>query len=268
MESSATVRCTDAVPVRRVLFLALAGALATASAQAQEPAACVSLSARPIQAIGAIHLVVDGDPVWLGELAARAASMWNDHGCNGSDRFPRVQLERPSQPHRRIRVRWESGFNAAEPRSCGSFVGSDIVLYGRAIDPRTRTLGGCGNADRVTETLAHEIGHALGLRDRYESECYGSIMSQLVWMGENAILPRSVRAFECDAADLAFDTPSERRRLSRRPVLLASAPSAETGEGAAAKSLLTLPEVAPPLHPRSARTAPGSPARGSDVYRP
>ena len=165
-------------------------------------------------------------------------------------------------------MRWEPGFNAAEPRSCGSFVGSDIVLYGHAIDPRTHALGACGNADRVTETLAHEIGHALGLLDRYESECYGSIMSQLVWMGGNAILPRSVRAFECDAADLAFDTPAERRRLSRRPVLLASAPLAETGESAAARSLLTLTEAAPPRNPKSARAAPGSHGTESDGFRP
>lgn len=269
MESSAAVRSSDAAPTCRSLFLALAGALSVASAQAQEGAACVGLTARPTQAIGAIHLLVDQDPPWLEELALRAAAMWNDVGCHGADRFPRVSLSRPTLPHRRIRLRWEPGFNAAEPRSCGSFVGADIVLYGRAIDPRTRALGGCGNPDRVVETLAHELGHALGLRDRYEPACYGSIMSQLVWVGENSILPRAVQAYECDAADLAFDTPAERRRLSRRPVLLAAAPSTEAGaESASAKSLLTLPEAAPPPRPRSARTAPGSPATESDGYRP
>jgi len=268
MESSAAGRKHEAVSSIRVLLLVLFGAFSTTGVRAQEAPVCVALTARPIQAIGAIHLVVDDDPVWLEELALRAAAMWNDAGCNGDRRFPRIDLERPREAHRKIRVRWEPGFNPAEPRSCGSFVGAEIVLYGRTIDPRTRVLGGCGSPDRIVETLAHELGHAFGLRDRYDAACYGWIMSQLVWLGENAILPRAVQSNECDAADLAFDTPSERRRLSRRPVLLAAELSVDAEEGAAAKSLLTLPESAAPLPPRSARTAPGTRAKGSGGYRP
>lgn len=271
MESSAAGRRHDAVPPTRVLLPALLAALSALGARdalGQEAPACVALSARPIQAIGAIHLVVEEEPLWLEELARHAAAMWNRAGCSGEQRFPRIDLETPRQPHRRIRVRWEPGFNVAEPRSCGSFVGAEIVLYGRAIDPRTRALGSCGSPDRVVETLAHELGHALGLRDLYEPACYGSIMSQLVWVGENAILPRAVRSYECDAADLAFDTPSERRRLVRRPILLAATPSAEVEEGAAAKSLLMLPGSAAPLPRRSARTAPDTPGTASDGYRP
>ena len=146
MESATAGHASATGIVHWVLRFGIAAALLAPVAAAQSGPTCVALKDRPLQAIGAIHLVTDGQPAWLHAAASRAASMWNDPACNVSHAFPRIVLTPTREPHRRVRVRWEPGFNAAEPRSCGSFAGNEIVLYGRAIDPRTRTLGACGNA--------------------------------------------------------------------------------------------------------------------------
>ncbi len=250
------------------LRFAIAAALLALPASAQAGPACVALKERPLQAIGAIHLLAEGQPPWLDAVVARAASMWNDPDCNVARSFPQIVLAATREPHRRLWVRWEAGFNRAEPRSCGSFGGNEIILFGSAIHPATRELGTCGTTDRIVETLAHEIGHALGLLDRFEPECYGSIMSQLVWVRGNAVLPRTVRPSECAAADIAFETPAERRWPGRQPRLLAAISSTAAGDGAAARSLATLPGQPERLLPRSARTAPGSPATMSSEFHP
>ncbi len=243
----------------------------TAAAVSDTAVSCVGLKARPAQAIGAIRLDLGALPTWLRPPAERAAAFWNDPGCNRAGEFPKIVLDETPEPHRVIRVRWEPGHNPREPRSCGSFIGAEIILYGRAIDPRVHALGGCGDLDRVAETLAHELGHALGLTDRFEPACYGSIMSQLVWTSATGILPRRVQPYECAAADLAFETPAERRAGARRDIVLASAGlaiAAGEGEGAAALARLTLPEPAAEPRRRSARTAPGILGTASAEFHP
>ena len=93
-------------------------------------------------------------------------------------------------------------------------------------------------------------------------------MSQLVWVGDNVVLPRAVQRFECAAADIAFETPTERRRPGNQPRLLASIPSEVPDDAIAARSLVTLLELAEPLRRRSARTAPDSLATTSSEFHP
>jgi hypothetical protein len=83
-----------------------------------------------------------------------------------------------------------------------------IDLYGvfRGID---NIVYSCGDSSIITQTLAHEIGHLLGLLEATEyAECSGYIMSH-VMDGPGHYAARSVQTGECDAADAENVMPAE-----------------------------------------------------------
>lgn len=240
------------------LFGSVLGGLAGVGA-AGAADSCVAARQRPAEAIDAIRVVPHGFPPGLRTVVARAMELWNAPSCNGGGGFPRFSLAAESA-HRVLHVRWVRGVNPRVAGSCGSFAGNQISLYSHARDPRDGGLRPCGNAARLAETLAHELGHALGLADQYGAGCQGHIMGQLTRTATGAILARRVRPLECAAADAVFLTLAERGGWAAGDQLAAElgapAPGFTSRVGAAG------------FPPRSARIALGTLATESDGYRP
>ncbi|MCM2268686.1 MAG: hypothetical protein NDJ75_01135 [Thermoanaerobaculia bacterium] len=169
--------------------------------------ACVVGRAAPPGGLSRIALEPIGFPVALAGVAERAAAMWNAARCNNGT-FPRFTLG--GDADRALRVRWAGGLSPSTRGVCGEFAGDEIRLYAAAREPASRRLVPCGDADRVAETLAHELGHALGLLDVGGTACVGHIMSQIVRLPSGEIAPRAVQAAECGMADRRFVTLAER----------------------------------------------------------
>lgn len=249
-------RQVAAVPGRApALLLTLAGLAGPTHATA----ACVEARERPLQAIEAVRVVAHGFPRALAPAVERAMAMWNAPSCN-SGGFPFFRGDTEA-PHRVLHVRWVRGTSPQVEGSCGSFLGNQIVLYSQARDPLGGAVRPCGNVEQVAQTLAHELGHALGLADQYDAECSGYIMGQLVRLRSGQLRERQVRPEECRAADRWFLTIAERGawadadRLAGSPEATAAAP-VRSPAGAAGSPR------------RSARIALGIPATESDGYRP
>lgn len=257
MTAIAVARFASAREPLPILAAALAALAAAPAARGAE--VCVDARERPLQAIEAVRIVPHGFPPAVAPAVARAMAMWNAPECN-SGGFPLFRAQ-TDEPHRVIHVRWIEGTSPRVEGSCGNFSGSQIVLYSHARDPRDGGIRSCGTVGRVTETLAHELGHALGLEDQYDPECDGYIMSQLVRTRRGAVRERRVRPAECAAADRWFLTLAERGGWSGAD-RLADAPAAAAGAGVRPQA------GAAGFPPRSARTAPGIPATASDGFRP
>lgn len=176
--------------------------------------ACVVGRAAPPGGLSRIALEPIGFPAALAGVAERAAAMWNAGRCNNGD-FPRFTLG--GDADRTLRVRWVDGLSPSMRGVCGEFFGDEIRLFAAAREPASRRLVPCGDADRVAETLAHELGHALGLLDVGGTACAGHIMSQMVRSSSGEIAPRAVQAAECGMADRRFVTLAE--RLAPPPAL-------------------------------------------------
>lgn len=257
MTAIAAARSVSSRRPLRTITTALAALAATPAARGAE--VCVDARERPLQAIEAVRVVADGFPPAVAPAVARAMAMWNAPECNTGG-FPLFRAQ-TDEPHRVLRVLWIEGTNPHVEGSCGNFSGNQVLVYSHARDPRDGGIRSCGTVARIAETLAHELGHALGLEDQYGPECDGYIMGQLVRTRGGAVRERRVRAAECAAADRWFLTLAERGGWSGAD-RLAAAPDAAAGAG------VRPPAGAAGSPPRSARTAPGIPATGSDGFRP
>jgi len=235
------------------LVVRLVTALAASATASSAAESCVSAKVRPLQAIEAVRLVPRDFPAGLLPIVERAMSFWNHAGCNGDAGFPRFRFV-TDEPHRVVYVRWVPGTSATAEGLCGTFAGDEIVLYSHARDGRGRPARSCGGPPRLAETLAHELGHVLGLDDQYATRCAGYIMNQLWLTRSGAPLERRVRPEECAAADTGFLTAAERGGRTAAEQLAAEA--------------LRLRAGAAGSRPRSARIALGIPATESDGYRP
>jgi hypothetical protein len=209
-------------PLAAALAATIATAAAAAAAPRAAPASCPVERRELIDALSAIALDAAAVPVRLAPAVGRAAAMWNDAACRGAGGFPRF-VSAGEEADRTIAVVWHDGLSPRDPTSCGSFAGDQIHLYGRARDPLSGRVAGCGHRERVAETLAHELGHVLGLLDQAAAGCGGQIMSRVVRSADGAIRGRRVQPEECRAADEKFVTAEERRRERGRqePLLLA-----------------------------------------------
>jgi hypothetical protein len=242
---------------------AIAAAFAAAPGVAAEgaPWRCASTRGRPPQALEAVRVVPVGLPPAAAWALERATSLWNDASCNAAGAFP-VFVTATELPHRVLQVVWHAGAHPGRRGVCGSFAGTRIDLWAATVDAQG-VAGSCGGPERLAETLAHELGHVLGLEDRYEPECSGAIMSQLTRLSSGELLARAVRAEECAAADSVFATEAE-RRLEEAGWRVAEV----LAESAGAAPLRPRSPAAPPDPRRSVRTAPGSRATGSAAFRP
>jgi hypothetical protein len=185
--------------------LLLAAAIA-APAAAIDAAPCVIGRIAPPGGLSRIALEAVGFPRDLRDVPRMAAEMWNAGHCNAG-RFPRFTLD--GEGDRRLRVRWIEGVSP-EPGVCGRFARDEIELYAATLTPARRKPLRCGDRQRVAETLAHELGHALGLLDVRGPACAGRIMDQLRLRTDGTLAPRAVHAEECAVADRRFHTLAER----------------------------------------------------------
>jgi hypothetical protein len=167
---------------------------------------CVLGRMAPQGGLSSIALEPHGFPAALREVPEVAARMWNAGECN-SGGFPRFTLD--GDGDRRLRVRWIDGVSPAAG-VCGRFVRDEIELYAAAIPPSGSQPIRCGERERLAETLAHELGHALGLLDVHGAACAGRIMGQLLLRHDGTLAPRAVHAEECAVADRRFVTLAER----------------------------------------------------------
>ena len=128
------------------------------------------------------------------EIVERAIALWS--AC------PQYAASLPASvetagPGRTLIVRIEQ---ESRSRTCGRFDGEQIVLYRRA-----RNDYGMAVSCDLALNLAHELGHALGLRD---SPRLDRCRSSLMWPGTQRRLGRRrVQADEC-AALAAYRSPS------------------------------------------------------------
>jgi hypothetical protein len=70
------------------------------------------------------------------------------------------------------------GFNLNNPQSCGNFQGSEVIIFEKAKTEDGQRTVPCNRSDIFSDTIAHELGHLLGLTDQSSSSCPGYIMGQ------------------------------------------------------------------------------------------
>ncbi len=238
------------------LLLATAGVMPAGAA-----GTCALRREAPVEALSSIELEPRGFPAAFAGVPERAVALWTRRDCIGDADFPVLTLI-PGSGDRRIEVLYRPGPSTILPSACGEFVGSRIVLHGRFRDPRDGRLVSCGGRDRLVETLAHELGHALGLVDQFDPVCSDHIMAQLARGRDGVLAARRVQPDECRVAGRGFTTAFERGLATSRDLL-----AADLGTDPR-RPRLRPGSVPPPSLPPAARTARDIHATGSAVFRP
>jgi hypothetical protein len=160
-----------------------------------------------------VIFLVSSDPR-LRDVLDEAVAMWR--GCSqfgvGFPRLETIENEaaavRPGErPGRRVVVALGNREHPGRGSRCGTFQGSSIVLHRRTVDE----LGRPHSCGALEATLAHEIGHALGVEhtepgaqpgDQSEQVMTGTIMP-------NVKRPGRVMTSECGAVDRHWMTSLE-----------------------------------------------------------
>lgn len=168
-------------------------------------AQCVSSDTSPESpsfSNGPIGLVLDGVPANRIDGINQGKDKWNASSCNtNGTAFPQFQIG-SSGAGRILNVVWNEGLNLENPHSCGGFVGNRIDLYSKVRNPaRGDQVEGCGGNNVLGQTFAHELGHALGLRDQFSTSCRGFMMYQREYTSEGLLRGRSIQDSECSMAD-------------------------------------------------------------------
>lgn len=189
------------LPASRELPLLLTVALA-AAAPLPADSLCAGLREGAGGASGSsIGITVEGP---LRESALeRAIGAWAACAAYGSG-FP--SLRRGGVGTRQLRVRFDP--DAVGDARCGAFSGRTITLYARMRSWRG-SLVPCGSLWR---NLAHELGHALGLRDAPPS-CDTFMMAKI---NRHNGAHRAVQEPECRLLEERWTTAAERLSLPAR----------------------------------------------------
>lgn len=123
-------------------------------------------------------------------------------------RLSRRQLE--SGGARTLSVKYNAGVSPIT-NTCGSFAGNTVNVYGQFTDSASGITYPCPPGESgAAQTIAHELGHVLGLGDVSASSCSGYIMSTIRYNASTGTYAsRSVQQSECARADAINDTPTE-----------------------------------------------------------
>lgn len=144
-----------------------------------------------------------------------AADRWND-ACDGGYATPAINYGGGcSSTDVPIRVVYEQKVSDNGKGTCGAYTqlttsqntGGTIIWYqyGRNLD--TGETFPCSGTN-ITDTLVHELGHALGLSDVSDLMCFGHIMGNSV---NNTT--RGIRSDDCSAVDDLWRSPEEQNDL-------------------------------------------------------
>ncbi len=171
---------------------------------------CVSSNRAVGQIVGydAVTLIPVGLNASLSGAFKRGYGAWNAPTCNSTqfDGFP--QFTEAAGSGRTVKVRYQPGFNPNNRTACGGFRGNDVLLYQYAkSQDGTRTVN-CLRSDILEDTVAHELGHLLGLTDQ-STDCNGFIMSQVAMTRTGDYIDRRVRGEECARVASTNQTPQE-----------------------------------------------------------
>ena len=194
--------------MRNILSTAVFSILLGAAVSPVASQECVALrnAGRPAHGESLLVAPAADTPAELLEAAVRSWHACGEHAVG----FPEIRTR--GSATRTVWVSYRP--DRMGEGHCGSFAGRRIELY-----DRMRTADGaivpCGPLD---QNLAHEIGHALGLRDAMHPACGHFVMAPIRRQGPE----RRPRSGECAAVDRRWLTASETAELERHPGELGS----------------------------------------------
>jgi hypothetical protein len=199
------------------------------SAGALEGQQCVTTDRGEISSSYSIDLVFDGWPPSLLGAVNGAMAMWNSATCNSTGAsFPYLRTGQPLPGEPVVDVIYaDITSNTLLYGTCGLMDPSftSITIYARARLPNGGTVS-CGPPATIAQSLAHELGHLLGLGNT-NPLCLpadsGFLMSPLninVDPNTGAVTygARSIQPSECTEADLQNLTPAEAHGSKTPPV--------------------------------------------------
>lgn len=142
-----------------------------------------------------------------------AAAGWNNCSQAGEG-FPNIVVGSNGEMH--VEVSLIAGNNPdSGSNGCGSFIptvvagGTKPLISGGQIKIYEKTYPGADCSSNYSETITHELGHALGLGNATSTSCDGNMMGagKLVTNpdGTKSVVPsRTVKGIECYAANKQF----------------------------------------------------------------
>jgi hypothetical protein len=176
----------------------------------------VKLSGRPAASGSSICLETNNYPTDANILTA--ADRWNNK-CDGGEAIPSLNFGGCNASGINIAVVYAGGVSTNVNRTCGQFqantsgalTGGTITIYqyGQYLSgPEAGTLYLC--SPQASDTLAHEIGHVLGLDDVLGSACAGHIM------GQRLVGDRTIASDDCSEVNRLWNTPAEQQETCNR----------------------------------------------------
>jgi hypothetical protein len=169
-------------------------------------AACVSSRTNAVETYGTVQLVPQNFPA-NSNAVEQGMNQWNASTCNANGTaFPMFQLSGGAD--RVITVQYING-PATVDNICGRFAGNAIEIFSQFRDV-SGVVQPCPPGDSgIMQTVAHELGHVLGLNDVPSSSCSSYAMSGTVLYSNGTYNTRSVKSTECTRAASINLTPAE-----------------------------------------------------------